>query len=130
MRGMNRGRMGAACAERGGDGFVPVAEVLDGYLDVSGLGVALARLRAMDDWGDAVGPRISRVTRPVEIRGETLVVEVLSSAWITELTMMGGIILKRVNARGTGPPIGRVRFRLAETAETITRSAGRADGHG
>ena len=127
---MNGGPLRATRPARGGDRFVSVAEVLDGYLDESGLGDSLARLRAMDDWDDAVGPRISQVTRPVEVRGETLVVEVLSSAWITELSMMGGIILERVNARGTGPPIGRIRFRLAETTETITRSAGRPNGDG
>ena len=115
---------------RGGDRFVPLAEVLGGYLDETGLGDSLARLRAMDEWADAVGPRVSQVTRPVEVRGETLVVEVLSSAWNTELTMMSGLILERVNARGTGPPIGRIRFRLAETTENLTRSAGRPNGHG
>lgn len=115
---------------RGGDRLVPLAEVLGGYLDETGLGDSLARLRAMDEWADAVGPRVSHVTRPVEVRGETLVVEVLSSAWNTELTMMSGLILERVNARGTGPPIGRIRFRLAETTENLKRSAGRPNGHG
>ena len=117
-------------SRRGGDRFVPLAEVLGGYLDETGLGDSLARLRAMDVWADTVGPRVSRVTRPVEVRGETLVVEVLSSAWNTELTMMSGLILERLNARRTGPPIGRIRFRLAETTENLKRSAGRPNGHG
>lgn len=120
----------AAGAGQGGDGFVPVAEVLDRYLDKSGLGDSLVRLRAMDEWDGAVGPRIGRVTRPVEVRGETLVVEVSSSAWITELSMMSGLILERLNARGEGPPIGRIRFRLVETTEKLTRSAGRLHGDG
>lgn len=120
----------AAGAGRGGDGFVPLAEVLDGYLDKSGLGDSLVRLRAMDEWDAAVGPRISRVTRPAEVRGETLVVDVSSSAWITELSMMSGLILERLNARAKGPPIGRVRFRLAETTQQLTRSGGRMHGDG
>lgn len=117
-------------AERGGGRMVPLAEALEGYLDRTGLGDSLARLGAMEEWSGAVGPRVSQVTRPVEVRGRTLVVEVLSSAWITELTMMSGLILERVNARGTGPPIGRIRFRLAETTENLTRSAGRSHGDG
>lgn len=117
-------------AERGGARMVPLAEALEGYLGKTGLGDSLARLGAMDEWSGAVGPRVSQVTRPVEVRGRTLVVEVLSSAWITELTMMSGLILERVNARGTGPPIGRIRFRLAETTENLTRSAGRSHGDG
>ncbi len=117
-------------AEPGGARMVPLAEALEGYLDKTGLGDSLARLGAMEEWSGAVGPRVSQVTRPVEVRGRTLVVEVLSSAWITELTMMSGLILERVNARGTGPPIGRIRFRLAETTENLTRSAGRSHGDG
>ena len=121
---------GTARAERDGDRLIPLAEVLEGYLDQTGLGDSLARLRAMDAWDGAVGPRVSQVTHPAEVRGETLVVEVLSSAWITELSMMSGLILERVNAGTTGPPIGRIRFRLAETTENLTRSAGRFHGDG
>ena len=115
---------------RRGKQFKPVAEVLAGYLDQSDLGDSLARLGAMDEWAGAVGPRVSRITRPVEVRGETLVVEVLSSAWINELSMMSGLILERVNACREGPPIGRIRFRLAETKENLNRSAGRIHGGG
>ena len=121
---------GPAGRERAGDRLTPLSEVLEGYLDRTGLGDSLARLAALDEWNGAVGPRVSQVTRPVEVRGETLVVEVLSSAWINELSMMSGLILERVNARGTGPPIGRIRFRLAETTEKLTRSAGRLHDHG
>jgi len=67
---VSRDGIGATGAERGGDRFVSLAKVLEGYLDRTGLGNSLARLRAMDEWADTVGPRISRVTRPVEVRGE------------------------------------------------------------
>ena len=112
---------------RRGGRLKPVAQILAGYLDASGLGESLARLGVLDEWADAVGPRVSRVTRAVEVRGETLVVEVLSSAWITELSMMSGLIVERVNVCASGPPIGRIRFRLAETAEAIenTRQSSR-----
>lgn len=122
--------MAAARQDRGGERFTPVAEVLEGYLDRTGLGDSLARLAALDEWAAVVGKRVSAVTRPVEVRGETLVVEVLSSAWITELTMMGELILERLNARGAGPPVGRIRFRLAETKDNLTHSSGRPNGHG
>lgn len=124
------GATGAAVRDRGGDCFTPVAVALEGYLDRTGLGDSLARLGAMDEWAAAVGERVSGVTRPVEVRGETLVVEVLSSAWINELSMMGGLILERLNGRGAGPPIGRIRFRLAETKDNLTRTSGRRHGHG
>ena len=109
----------------GGDPFAQVADVLQGYLDDTGLSDSLARLGAMDEWADVVGPRISRVTRPVEVRGETLVVEAASSAWISELTMMSRLILERLNTSREGPPIGRIRYRLAETTENLKLSSGR-----
>ena len=115
----------ATLAEGSDDRLVPLAEVLEGYLEETGLGDSLARLRALDEWDAAVGPRVSQVTRPVEVRGETLVVEVLSSAWITELSMMSRLVLERLNARGTSPPIERIRFRLAETTANFTHSWGR-----
>lgn len=116
--------------ERGGDRLAPVAEVLEGYLDRTGLAESLARLSALDEWAAAVGQRVSRVTRAVEVRGETLVVEVLSSAWINELSMMRELILEQLNARSAGPPIGRIRFRLAEKRENLTHTSGRTHGHG
>ncbi|MXV94878.1 MAG: DUF721 domain-containing protein [Gemmatimonadetes bacterium] len=102
--------------------FEPVADALRGYLERTGLDESLQRLGALDEWADAVGPRVARVTRAVEVRGDTLVVEVLSSAWNNELTMMKGLILERLNTVCTGPPIGGIRFRLAETAETVGKA--------
>ncbi len=110
---------GAGQTGSGPRGFAPVAEVLRGYLEQTGLAESLKRLGALDEWAEAVGPRVAQVTRAVEIRGDTLMVEVLSSAWIAELTMIKGLILERLNSVREGPPIGGVRFRLAETPEAI-----------
>lgn len=110
-------------------GLSLLSEALDAYLHDVGLADALARLAALDEWAGAVGARVSEVTRPVEVRGDTLVVEVSSSAWINELAMMSSLILRRVNERMDTPPIGRLRFRLAEAAPDEPRpSMGRAHG--
>lgn len=113
---------GARAADSGRGRFEPVADTLRGYLARTGLGESLERLGALDEWAGAVGPRVAGVTRAVEVRGDRLTVEVLSSAWIAELTMMRGLILERLNAVRAGPPIGGIRFRLAETAETIGKT--------
>ncbi len=94
--------------------FESVADILRVYLEQTGLAKVFDRLGALEEWGDAVGPRIAAVTRPSKVQGNTLVVEVLSSAWIAELTMMKGLILQRLNSARTGEPIAGVRFRLAE----------------
>lgn len=101
-------------AGRPGGRLEHVGDALAAYLDSTGLGESLARLGAIEEWAGAVGPRVGRVTRPVEVRGDTLVVEVVSSAWLAELSMMGSLILDRVNAVRAGPAIGRIRFRLAQ----------------
>lgn len=113
---------GTGPTESGRRRFEPVADVLREYLERTGLAESLERLGALDEWAEAVGPGVARVTRAVEVRGDELLVEVLSSAWIAELTMMKGLILERLNAVGTGPPVGSIRFRLAETAETIGKT--------
>ena len=116
-------------ADRAEGGLSPLAEALDGYLHDVGLADALARLAAIDEWASAVGARVSEVTRPVEVRGDTLVVEVSSSAWINELAMMSTLILRRVNERMGTPPIERLRFRLAEaTLDEPRPIMGRANG--
>lgn len=96
--------------------FTPVADALQGYLDRTGLAESLERLEAVEQWAGAVGAQVSRVTRAVEVRGDELVVEVLSSAWIAELSMMRTLILERLNSARSGPPIGSIRFRLAESS--------------
>lgn len=107
--------------------FTPVADALQGYLERTGLGESLERLGAVEEWAGAVGRRVSRVTRAVEVRGDELVVEVLSSAWIAELSMMRPLILERLNSARPGPPIGGIRFRLAESARGIGAGAGNID---
>lgn len=113
---------GKRAADSGPRRFEPVADALRGYLERTGLDESLERLGALDEWAGAVGPRVARVTRAVEVRGDKLVVEVLSSAWIAELTMMKGLILERLNSVRAGPPLGGIRFRLAETAETLGKT--------
>ena len=106
--------------------FTPVADALEGYLDRTGLAESLERLEAVEQWAGAVGAQVSRVTRAVEVRGDELVVEVLSSAWIAELSMMRTLILERLNSARSGPPIGSIRFRLAETSRGIGPGTGKS----
>lgn len=93
----------------------PLSSALSGYLNKTGISEAIQRLTAVDDWPRVVGPRISRVTRALEVRGEALVVEVTSSAWLNELAMMKAEILARMNEASKRPPIERIILRLAES---------------
>lgn len=93
-----------------------MAKVLGHYLEKSGLHTALQRNVLLEDWDGVVGPRIAAVTRAAEVRGETLVVEVASSAWLNELTMMRKTILERINRVREGTTVAQIRFRLAPTS--------------
>lgn len=93
---------------------VPLSAVLGEYLEASGLETAIQRVALLDEWPEIVGGRIARVARATEVRGDALVVEVTSSAWLNELTMMRHDILERINRSNDRLPMGRILFRLAE----------------
>ncbi len=92
----------------------PLASALSGFLEKSGLNDAIARLTVVDDWPRIVGPRIGKVTRALEVRGDALLIEVTSSAWLNELAMIRVDLLARINEDTSRPPIERIVFRLAE----------------
>lgn len=50
-----------------------------------------------------MGPGIAAVTNPLRVSNGTLIVEVRSSAWMMELNMMKGDLMRRLNAgKGEG----------------------------
>ena len=97
--------------------LTPLTDALSGYLEESGLEGKLRRLSAVDEWPRTVGPRIATVTRAVEVRGDALVVEVASSAWLNELSMIRNELLDRINETSDSPLVERILFRLAERAD-------------
>lgn len=82
-----------------------------------------ARLRAgalavFEAWRKATGPRLARVTRPVEWTGGRLVVEVSDPIWLRHLERMTASLVPEVNAvlsispEGARPPrVSRVILR-------------------
>ncbi len=64
----------------------------------------------MPEWADRVGARIAAVTRPLRVSRGTLFVAVRSSAWLMELKMMEGEIVRRLNADRARGRISRIRF--------------------
>jgi len=86
-----------------------VQDLLAEFLDKEGVGDELARVSAVEEWADRVGPGIAGVTRARSVADATLVVEVRSSAWLMELNMMKGEILRRVN-EGREVPVEKLVF--------------------
>ena len=81
-----------------------VGEALQSYLAKTGLATRLAQAQVIPDWPRLVGPQISAVTAPESVTPDgTLFVRVATSAWMTELQLMGPQIMAAVNAgRGAG----------------------------
>ena len=92
-----------------------VADHLDQILAKRGLGTQIRRIGALDVWSDAVGGKIAEVTRARTVAASTLFVEVRSSAWLMELSLMKEALLERVNAElGGEGTIDRIVLTLME----------------
>ena len=84
----------------------PVGELVTRFLDRSGLAAKVEAATVLTDWPQRVGPQIAAVTTPTGLSDETLFVSVATSAWMMELNLMKGELIKRVN---TGRKEGRIR---------------------
>jgi predicted nucleic acid-binding Zn ribbon protein len=93
-----------------------VDALLTRVLQKHGVLEVVERAGILELWPEIVGERVAAVTR---VRGQdkdALFIEVRSSAWLTELSMLRGEILGRVNARLGGAPFDRIVFVQGDTA--------------
>ena len=92
-----------------------MGDLLDNLLEKRGLGTQIRRIGALDAWSSAVGERISEVTDAKTVVASTLFVEVRSSAWLMELSLMKKALLERVNVElGGEGTIDRIVLTLME----------------
>jgi len=95
-------------------GLEKIGEFLGGVLEKAGLRDQVLRAEAVDEWEGSVGEAIARVTRAQGVRDTSLIVEVKSSAWLMELNLMKGEILRRVNEGREEARIEKIVFVLSE----------------
>jgi len=69
----------------------------------------LAKGRLLEEWESIVGPRISAVSRPIDVRGETLLLEVEDPVWRNEIAMMHDEILERLTSHPDTPKVRSIR---------------------
>ncbi len=92
-----------------------VGDLLDNLLERKGLGLQIQRVGALEVWADAAGEKIAEVTEAKTVVASTLFVEVRSSAWLMELSLMKAALLERVNAElGGEGTIDRIVLTLME----------------
>jgi len=92
-----------------------VDAVLSGVLEKHGVRKQVERMSVLDLWPEIVGEQLATVTRAKGVEDATLFVEVRSSAWLMELSMMKDDFLESVNKRLAEVPLERIVFVLAET---------------
>lgn len=93
-----------------------MGDVLGDVLRKHGVEKSVRRASIARLWPEIVGEKLAEVTRVRGTDKDALFVEVRSSAWLAELSMLREEVLERVNARVEDAPLARVVFVLAETA--------------
>jgi predicted nucleic acid-binding Zn ribbon protein len=93
-----------------------VDALLSRVLDQHGVRQTVERVGVLEHWPDIVGERLAAVTRVKGQEKDALFVEVRSSAWLMELSLLRNEVLARVNERLGDVPFQRIVFVLAETA--------------
>ena len=80
--------------------------VLDRLAQDQGWNTEVATGRLLGQWEQLVGPAVAEHCRPVEVIGTELVVAAESTAWATQLRLMGPVLLDRLSAQ-VGPGVVR-----------------------
>jgi predicted nucleic acid-binding Zn ribbon protein len=93
-----------------------IADVLQGWIDKSGIATRIGQASVVPEWQKLVGPQIAAVTAPTSVSADgTLWVQVTTNAWMNELSLMEPQLLKAMNARPGGAKIRRIRWQLQRT---------------
>jgi predicted nucleic acid-binding Zn ribbon protein len=82
----------------------PIGEVLAGYVGDRGWQRPLDQARVFADWAGLVGPEVAAHCHPASLRDGELTVRAQSTAWATQLRLLGGTLLARVVAE-VGPDV-------------------------
>lgn len=91
----------------------PVGDLVSRFLEKSGLAGKVEAASVLTDWAERVGPQIAAVTRATSLADDTLFVSVATSAWMMELTLIKGELVKRVNAGRKEGKIRQIVFVMA-----------------
>jgi predicted nucleic acid-binding Zn ribbon protein len=90
-----------------------IGGVLGRLLRDLGLERGIAGWRAVEQWAEAVGPRIARRARALDYRDGTLLVEVEGSSWLHELGFLKRDLCRQLNRRLGGEAVREIRFVMA-----------------
>lgn len=90
----------------------PIADVLKSAFKKWHLEQPLKKYSIWNYWEEIVGRQIAAKAQPLRVQEKTLVVGVVSHSWMTELTHMKTMLLKRIQEKIENCPITQIRFEL------------------
>ena len=99
-----------------------ISGVLDRVLKKLDLDQILIQASIFKQWDDIVGPSIAAHARPDHMRANKLFVQVDSSVWLQELTLLKPSLLEKTNAALGGERVRDLVFRLAYQTAPVSRN--------
>jgi hypothetical protein len=93
------------------------ADAVAAVLAYHGISEDVRAERVIAEWSELVGPRVAARTRPYGIVARILVVDVATSAWLHELSLLRARLLAELHERLGEPRLfDELKLRLAGTA--------------
>lgn len=87
-----------------------IKELILKNLRAQGLETPLLQKRLIDSWNEVAGETAANYTRNVYIRNQTLYVQMTNPALRADLSMMRGILVKKLNDHVGNQVIADIRF--------------------
>lgn len=94
------------------EGLTPLQEAVSALLSSRGLESAADLAGVMAAWPEVAGEELAARASPAALRGGELVVEVEDAAWGTQVTLLGGELLRRFHEQLGGPVVTRLVVRV------------------
>jgi hypothetical protein len=92
----------------------PAARAIANALAFHGITDLVRAARLVTEWADLVGPKIAQRTRPDGVTDRILYIEVVSSAWLQELSLLRPqLTMQLVERLGEPRLFDKLEFRLA-----------------
>ncbi len=89
-----------------------IADVLSKTLKKMDLEAPMKKYSIWNYWEEIVGRQVASKAQPLRVQEKTLVVGVISHTWMTELTHMKAMLLKKIREKIEDCPINQIRFEL------------------
>jgi len=90
----------------------PIGAALDRVAKGLGLSSAGALAKLFAGWPEIVGAEIAAHTRPLEVRGDILIVAVDDPAWATQIRSLEPLVVERIEARLDEATIQQLKVRV------------------